>query len=100
MKLFDAETGYLLLDEVVESKDSFKKIMEDWIITDEEMEDQVNRVIDRLKTMEEILSDNEKTLVLDAISELAVLYEMNARREKDLVLPRLQPRTAGDERDL
>ncbi|HJD35551.1 hypothetical protein [Blautia sp. An46] len=82
MKLFDAETGYLLLDEVVESKDSFKKIMEDGIITDEEMEDQVNRVIDRLKTMEEILSDNEKTLVLDAISELAVLYEMNARREK------------------
>ncbi len=82
MKRFDAETGYLLLDEVVESKDSFKKIMEDGIITDEEMEDQVNRVIDRLKTMEEILSDNEKTLVLDAISELAVLYEMNARREK------------------
>lgn len=82
MKLFDAETGYLLLDEVVESKDSFKKIMEDGIITDEEMEDQVNRVIDRLKTMEEILSDKEKTLVLDAISELAVLYEMNARREK------------------
>lgn len=82
MKLFDAETGYLSLDEVVESKDSFKKIMEDGIITDEEMEDQVNRVIDRLKTMEEILSDNEKTLVLDAISELAVLYEMNARREK------------------
>ena len=82
MKLFDAEIGYLLLDEVVESKDSFKKIMEDGIITDEEMEDQVNRVIDRLKTMEEILSDNEKTLVLDAISELAVLYEMNARREK------------------
>lgn len=82
MKLFDSETGYLLLDEVVESKDSFKKIMEDGIITDEEMEDQVNRVIDRLKTMEEILSDNEKTLVLDAISELAVLYEMNARREK------------------
>ena len=82
MKLFDAETGYLLLDEVVESKDSFKKIMEDGIITDEEMEDQGNRVIDRLKTMEEILSDNEKTLVLDAISELAVLYEMNARREK------------------
>ena len=82
MKLFDAETGYLLLDEVVESKDSFKKIMEDGIITDEEMEDQVNRVIDRLKTMEEVLSDYEKTLVLDAISELAVLYEMNARREK------------------
>ena len=82
MKLFDAETGYLLLDEVVESKDSFKKIMEDGIITDGEMEDQVNRVIDRLKTMEEILSDYEKTLVLDAISELAVLYEMNARREK------------------
>ena len=82
MKLFDAETGYLLLDEVVESKDSFKKIMEDGNITDEEMEDQVNRVIDRLKTMEEILSDYEKTLVLDAISELAVLYEMNARREK------------------
>ena len=82
MKLFDAETGYLLLDEVVESKDSFKKIMEDGIITDEEMEDQVSRVIDRLKTMEEILSDYEKTLVLDAISELAVLYEMNARREK------------------
>ena len=82
MKLFDAETSYLLLDDVVENKDSFKKIMEDGIITDEEMEDQVNRVIDRLKTMEEILSDNEKTLVLDAISELAVLYEMNARREK------------------
>ena len=82
MKLFDAETGYLLLDEAVESKDSFKKIMEDGIITDEEMEDQVNRVIYRLKTMEEILSDYEKTLVLDAISELAVLYEMNARREK------------------
>ena len=60
MKLFDAETGYLLLDEVVESKDSFKKIMEDGIITDEEMEDQVNRVIDRLKTMEDILSAMRK----------------------------------------
>ena len=45
MKLFDAETGYLLLDEVVESKDSFKKIMEDGIITDEEMEEIMKKEI-------------------------------------------------------
>ena len=56
MRLFDEQTGYLKLDEIVQERPTFKKAVEDGKVTDMEMK--------------------------DAMCELAVLYEMNAFREE------------------
>lgn len=81
MRLFDEETGYLLLDEMVEQRPSFRKVMADGVVTEEEMRGQAQLVIDCLKDVERRLSGEDMEAVLDAVCELAVLYEMSEKRE-------------------
>lgn len=82
MRLFDEQTGYLKLDEIVQERPTFKKAMEDGKVTDTEMKEQAELVLALLKELEERLSDEEEKLMTDALCELAVLYEMNAFREE------------------
>ncbi len=77
-KLFDETTGYLLLDEIVFNRSSFQTIMEDNTITDDEVIKQANAVVTLLKKLDAKLDGEEKKLVIDAISEIAVLYQINA----------------------
>ena len=42
---FNAETGTLLLDEYVVQRPSFRKVMEDSVVTDEEVTEQAHRVL-------------------------------------------------------
>ncbi len=79
-KLFDETTGYLMLDEVIMDAPSFKMIMADNVITDEEIIKQANTVIELLRSLDEKLNSDEKELAVKAITEIAVLYEINARR--------------------
>lgn len=82
MKLFDEKTGYLKLDELVEERASFRKVMEDGRVTDEEMQEQAKLVIAHMKKIEAQLGEEEKELLSDVLCELAVLYVMNAFREE------------------
>ena len=77
-KLFDETTGYLLLDEIVLNRRSFQIIMEDNTITDDEVIKQANAVVSLLKKLDSKLDVEERELAIDVISEIAVLYQINA----------------------
>lgn len=77
-KLFDEANGLLLLDELVLSMPSYQKIIEDRMITDDEIMKQSDVVVDLLKQMDTNLSEKDRDLVLTAICEIAVLYQLNS----------------------
>jgi DNA-directed RNA polymerase specialized sigma subunit len=79
VQFFNKESGYLMLDEVVQQSPEFQKIMADGEVTDEEVAKQAELVIGLLKEIEAQLSEQDKELVVKTISELAVLYEISAR---------------------
>lgn len=82
IKLFDEKTGYLLLDEMICQRESFQKIVKDSLVTDDEVMAQANAVIGLLKQLDEKLDAEEKKLVAEALSEMAVLYQINALKEE------------------
>ena len=80
-KFFDEETGILRLDEMVVENPSFKKIMADNVVTDEEIKEQSELVISLLKSLENELSDKEFEKVSRAITEMSVLYAINQYKQ-------------------
>jgi hypothetical protein len=66
---FDQETGTLLLDEYVVEMESYRRIVEDEVITDAELVEQTRRVTSLLRQLEEALSPEAKTLATEALSE-------------------------------
>ena len=81
MRLFDEETGYLLLDEIVEQRPSFRKVMEDGVVSDDEIKEQTLLVIKHLRALEERLPGEDLEAVAEAVCELAVLYEMSGHKQ-------------------
>ena len=77
---FDPETGTLMLDEYVLEMDSYRRIVEDEVITDGELVEQTRRVTSLLRQLEEALSPEAKTLATEALSELAVLNALQVKR--------------------
>ncbi len=80
-QLFDEKTGLLLLDEIVCEKESFRAITQDTMISDDEIMQQSALVVSLLQKIEQELDEAQRTLVLDAISELAVLYQIHSLKE-------------------
>ena len=70
---FDPETGTLMLDEYVVEMDSYRRIVEDEMITDDELVEQTQRVASLLRQLEEALSPEAKAIAIEALGELAVL---------------------------
>ena len=62
------------LTEIVENSESYKKIMEDGIVEDCEVEEQAKRVSDLFDEIEKRLSPADKELVAKAVAELSVLH--------------------------
>ena len=56
--LFDKE-GILNIDELVAQRPTFRKIMEDQIVTDDELTNQANLVVNLLKKLEQTLSPGQ-----------------------------------------
>jgi flagellin-specific chaperone FliS len=77
---FDQETGTLMLDEYVVEMDSYRRIVEDETITDDELVEQTQRVASLLRQLEETLSPEAKALAAEALSELAVLSALQVKR--------------------
>ena len=77
---FDQETGTLMLDEYVVEMDSYRRIVEDETITDEELVEQTQRVASLLRQLEEALSPEAKAIATEALGELAVLNALQVKR--------------------
>ncbi len=71
---FDETTGLFRMDEIVAQRESFRKIMGDQVVTDEEVERQARSVISKLKRVHAALPDDLRAEVLDLLVEMSVLY--------------------------
>ncbi len=77
---FDRETGTLMLDEYVVEMDSYRRIIEDAVITDAELVEQTQRVTSLLRQLEETLSAEANAIATEALGELAVLNALQVKR--------------------
>jgi hypothetical protein len=77
---FDPETGETLLDTYAAELDSYRRIVADVVVTDEEIREQAQRVATLLRQLEGMLSPEAKVVATDVLCELAVLNVLHARR--------------------
>lgn len=71
--LFD-ENGLLNIAEIVSTHPSYKAIMEDGIVTDKELKDQAEVTIASLRRLQLICNDEQQNAILEALSEMSVLF--------------------------
>lgn len=74
MKLLFDENGFFNLDEAVMAMPSFKKIMEDGVVTDSELAEQAHRVHSLLQKIEDVCSEEQAMLVKELLAEMSVLF--------------------------
>ena len=67
------EQGFLDIDEMIANEPSFQKIMQDGIVTDDELLQQSERVINLLHEVENRLSEDDQLLVKKLFAETNVL---------------------------
>lgn len=72
-RLFNKE-GFLNIDEIVANRPSFKAIMADSLVTDEELQAQAELTIASLRKVEALCNPEQQAAVADAIAELSVLF--------------------------
>ncbi|QEH34854.1 hypothetical protein OJF2_33990 [Aquisphaera giovannonii] len=77
---YDPESGYLHLDAYVAKRPSYRKVMEDGHVSEEEVAEQAGRVIARLKDVEAIADPAARKVAIDALCEMAVLYTLERHR--------------------
>lgn len=71
--MFFNEEGILNLDEMVANQPSFKKIMEDGVVTEQELSDQSDKVITLLQRIENELTTDQQELVKEILVEVNVM---------------------------
>ncbi len=64
----------LNISDIVTSHPSYKAIMEDGIVTDQELKDQADATLASLRKLQEICDEEQQNAILDAISEMSVLF--------------------------
>ena len=72
--MFFNEKGILNIDEWVANNDSFRKIMEDGIVTDEEVKAQSDKVVSLLKEIETKYAEAQLAEIKNLLAETSVLY--------------------------
>ena len=73
MNTFFDETGTLNIDELILQQPSFRKIMEDGVVTEEEIAEQKERVIALLKKFEQESTPEQIDQVRELLAEISVL---------------------------
>ena len=81
--MFFNEDGILNIDEMIIESPSFQKIMEDGVITDEELAEQADKVVAQLREMEtkfneEQIAEIKKLLVESNV--LQAIYNIHAKQ--------------------
>lgn len=74
MTMFFNEDGILNIDEMVANNESFKNIMEDGIVTEEEIKNQSEKVVAMLHDMEAKYSEEQLAEIKELLTETFVLY--------------------------
>ena len=72
--MFFNEEGILNIDEMVVNNTSFKHMMEDGVITEEEIKDQSDKVVAMLHDMEAKYSEVQLAEIKNLLVEASVLY--------------------------
>ena len=72
--MFFNEQGMLNLDEAVMNQPTFKKIMEDGIVTEQEVKEQSERIISILKSMEKNYTEEQQREIKEFLVETGVLF--------------------------
>lgn len=72
--MFFYQNGILNIDEAILNKESFKKIMEDGIVSEEEIKEQSEKVIGLFKDIENKFSEEQLRDIKDLLAETSVLY--------------------------
>lgn len=78
--LFD-ESGSLNLDDLIIQQPSFIKIMEDGVVTEEEVVEQRERVVSLLKNLEKNFSPEQIDQVRELLAEISVLVAVESFRQ-------------------
>lgn len=73
MNTFFEGEGILNIDDLVQQQPSFRKIMEDGVVSEEELKEQSARVIASLKAFEKSASPQQIDQVRDLLAEISVL---------------------------
>lgn len=77
---FDPNTGILLFDQYVAEMPSFKKVVADDVVTNEEYAAQAQKVTGLLQQLEGMLAPEVKPVCTAALCELAVLNALMLKR--------------------
>lgn len=72
--MFFNENGILSIDEMVENNASFKNIMEDGVVTEEEIKTQSDKVVDLLRDMDAKYSEEQLNEIKNLLVESCALY--------------------------
>ncbi len=81
MNTFFNEDGILNLDEAVMGMESFKRIMEDGVVTDEELMSQAKKVTAMLHKVEDTFTREQSAVVKELLSEMSVLFAVYHYKE-------------------
>lgn len=69
--------GNLNIEDIVVNQPSFKRIIEDGIITEEEIEEQSQRVVTKIKEIESIATPEVKEKMRELLAEMSVLVAIS-----------------------
>lgn len=82
MNTFFEEDGILNIDDLIMEQPSFQKIVEDGIVTEEELQEQSSRVVASLKKFERSASPEQIDQVREILAEVSVLVAVRYLYEK------------------
>lgn len=77
-KLFD-KNGLLNIEDIIMNTPSFQKIVEDSVITEEEIREQSERVANIIKEIEEKFDDEQIELVRKLLAEVSVFVTITRK---------------------
>lgn len=77
---FDAQMGTLLLDDYVGEMDSYRRIVANDLITDDEILEHSQTVVSLLRRLEESLTLEARATATEALCQLAVLHALQLKR--------------------
>ena len=75
--MFITENGLLDLDSIIRNNPAYQKIMEDGIVTDEEIQEQAKKIDSMLKDMKSKYTPEQFEEVQKLIAEVSVLFVIN-----------------------
>lgn len=84
MNTFFDKYGSLNTDEIIVNHPSFIKIMEDGVVTETELEEQGNRVLDLLRSFEKTATDEQIECIRLLLAEMGVLQVARMIYEKQM----------------